>query len=88
MLEFYDSFNSGHLVDIGSLADVRFLADVGSFADVGWLADVGSLTDVGWLVDVGSLAGCVGNLLDAASNSSARRIAISLAGSSSNIHRN
>ena len=74
MLEFYDSFNSGHLVDIGSLVDV------------GWLAYVGSLTDDGWLADVGSLAGCVGNLLDAASRSSVRRIAISLAGSSSNIH--
>ena len=74
MLEFYDSFNSGHLVDIGSLADVRSLADVGSLANVGWLTDVGSL------------AGCVGNLLDVASSSIVRRIAISLAGSSSNIH--
>ena len=68
MLEFYDSFNSGHLVDIGSLAGV------------------GSLANGGWLTVVGSLAGCVGNLLDAASSSSVGRIAISLAGSSSNIH--
>ena len=56
MLEFYNSFNSGHLVDIRSLADV------------------------------GSLAGCVGNLLDAASSSSAQRIAISLAKRRSSIH--
>ena len=68
MLEFYDSFNSGYLVDIGSLVDVR------------------SLADGGWLADGGSLAGWVGNLLDAASSFSVRRIAISLAGSSSNIH--
>ena len=74
MLEFYNSFNSGHLVDIGSLVDVRSLVDVGSLADVRWLADAGSL------------AGWVGNLLDAASSFSVRRIAISLAGSSSNIH--
>ena len=64
MLEFYDSFDSGHLVDIESLVDV------GSLADVKFLAD----------------GGCLGKLLDAASSSSVRRIAISLAGSSSNIH--
>ena len=64
MLEFYDSFDSGHLVDIESLVDV------GSLADVKFLAD----------------GGCLGKLLDAASSSSARRIAISLAKRRSSIH--
>ena len=64
MLEFYDSFNSGHLVDIESLADV------GSLADVKFLAD----------------GGCLEKLLDAASSSSAQRIAISLAKRRSSIH--